>query len=448
MKHFRQLVKELHPRSIVFTECRFQPPSAGYELLVNAVKKIAESHKADHIVLASNSEDKKDIPLIAERKVYYLKRMFPGISFAEESKNLVETTVALCKKYKEVTFVTTADRVMSYKTFFEQNSLNVKVTSAGDRDPSSISIKMKEAAKLGNFEAFKKGLPYTLTELDGKRLMNEMRQGMGLEIVKEQIKFETNTIREKYFAGEIFQVGEIVESNGTIYKIVKRGSNHLLVEDQLGNKTSKWPQDLQITEKSFTSENLDAPFDDTTAAIYAPDGTIGNSRRKIKIKNRLGEDTEDDLSDIQIEELIQSMTEEDYLDAYEDEDLIIIDEETEEFIDEVKEEIINEVLSRQERIRAKLRFSRSKAKRERKIKIALKTRSNTETINKRARKLAIATLKKLLAKRSIDHLPVAERERIESKIAKMKKTIDRVAMRLVPKVKKIESDRLAHKSIK
>ena len=52
-------------------------------------------------------------------------------------------------------------------------------------------------------------------------------------------------------------VNDIVESNGVAYKIVKRGSNHLLVEDQQGNKFSKWPQDLEMSSKEFSEiENL------------------------------------------------------------------------------------------------------------------------------------------------------------------------------------------------
>ena len=93
-----------------------------------------------------------------------------------------------------------------------------------------------------------------------------------------------------------------------------------------------------------------------------------------------------------------------------------------------------------------MRFARSEAKRERRTAIALKTRSNTATLNKRARRLAIVTMKKRLARKPLDKLSVAEKERIEATIAKRKNVIDRIAMRLVPRVKKIESDRLTHKN--
>ena len=138
---------------------------------------------------------------------------------------------------------------------------------------------------------------------------------------------------------------------------------------------------------------------------------------------------------------------EDVMDVYDDDELAIIDDEGEEIHSSLKEEVeaINEVLSRAERIKAKIRFARSESKRERKIQVALKRHSDTKTLNNRARKLAIVTMKKRLAKKPLDKLTVGEKERIEGIIQKRKVAIDRLAMRMVPRVRKIEQDRLAHK---
>ena len=513
MKQFKQLIKELPSKKVVFAFGRFQPPTTGHELLVNAVKKIASTQKADHIIFASRTHDKKSNPLPVDRKVYYLKRMFPHTNFVaanEEIRTFMEAAKALSKKYKNLVMIAGSDRVPEYKKLLEKYNGDVftfdtiEVVSAGERDPDADTAsgmsgtKMREAAKKGDFSLFKRGLPHTLTELDGKRLMNEIRQGMGMDVVKEQVKFETDDVREKYFAGEIFHVGDIVESQGSVYQIIKRGSNHLLVEDEQGNRVSKWPQDLQVSNKEF-KQGLDEMLiksadklkvariiasslgmedvDEKTGA----EQMVNVSLRKIKSKNLtpeawkiLGnmlklatdagikydtaiipetkfkviglEEEAEELSDKDIEDMIQGISEDEYLEAYEDDELSIIDDETGEHIAELKEELINEVLSRAERIRAKLRFARSEAKRERRTKIALKTRSNTATLNKRARRLAIATMKKRLAKKPLDKLSVAEKERLEATIAKRKKVIDRIAMRLVPRVKKIESDRLTHKN--
>lgn len=512
MKQFKQLIKELPSKKVVFAFGRFQPPTTGHELLVNAVKKIASVQKADHVIFASRTHDKKSNPLPVDRKVYYLKRMFPKTNFVaanEEIRTFMEAAKSLNKKYKNLVMIAGSDRVPEYKKLLEKYNGDVfhydtiEVVSAGERDPDADTAsgmsgtKMREAAKKGDFAFFKRGLPHTLTELDGKRLMNEIRQGMGMDIVKEQVKFETDDVREKYFAGEIFHVGDIVESQGEVYQIVKRGSNHLLVEDQQGNKISKFPQDLQVTEKEFKGLNemiIKSADKLKVARIIASslgmqdvdektgaEQMVNVSLRKIKSKNLTPEawkilgnmlklatdagikyDTSiipetkfkvmgleeeiEELKDEEIDAIIGALQEDEYLEAYEDDELAIIDEETGEHIAELKEEVILEVLSRAERIRAKLRFARSEAKRERKTAIALKSRSNTATLNKRARRLAIETMKKRLARKPLEKLSVAEKERIEATIAKRKKIIDRIAMRLVPRVKKIESDRLTHKN--
>jgi hypothetical protein len=142
----------------------------------------------------------------------------------------------------------------------------------------------------------------------------------------------------------------------------------------------------------------------------------------------------------------------DYLDAYDDDELEIVDDETGEKVadikdDNVNEEALMEVLSRVERIRAKIRFARHKAKRSRKLKIAMKRRSAVPVLNRRARKLAIRLVKQRLAKKPLNKLSVGEKERLERIIQKRKQLIGRVAMRLVPRIRKVESGRLAHKKV-
>ena len=153
-----------------------------------------------------------------------------------------------------------------------------------------------------------------------------------------------------------------------------------------------------------------------------------------------------ELSEEDIDVIVDGFqTWEDVIDAYEDEELAIIDEETGEEIDDVVSEgTLNEVLSRIERIRAKTRFARTKSKRMIKTKMALKRSSPQSVINTRARKLAIQTIKLRLAKKPLNTLSVAEKERLEQRIAKMKPVLNRIAMKLAPRVRQIEKQRLSH----
>ena len=138
---------------------------------------------------------------------------------------------------------------------------------------------------------------------------------------------------------------------------------------------------------------------------------------------------------------------EDIIDAYDDHEFAIVDEDGNK-VEDIKEnvEVINEVLSKMERMRAKIRFAQTSAKRERKMKIALHRHSDQGTINKRARRLAIVMIKKRVSKKDPSKMTVSEKERAERFVERNKMLINRLAMKLAPKVRKIEQNRLTHKA--
>jgi hypothetical protein len=157
-------------------------------------------------------------------------------------------------------------------------------------------------------------------------------------------------------------------------------------------------------------------------------------------------------SDDEIDSMADELSDDDYLDTYEEDELGIVDDETGEELEadeeeekKLEESTLMEVLSRIERMKAKARIRRTKAKRERATKIALKRYSNTATINKRARRLAIKLMKKrLLRGRDPSKVSVGEKERIERTLEKRKAIIGRIATRLAPRVRKVEKARLSH----
>ena len=96
---------------------------------------------------------------------------------------------------------------------------------------------------------FKRGLPNSVRDIDARRLMNDVREGLGLEAIKEQIKLSVDELREKYFRKEIYNVGDIVESiDGTRLEIIKRGTNHLLCKDDSGNIQNRWIHEVIQTK--------------------------------------------------------------------------------------------------------------------------------------------------------------------------------------------------------
>lgn len=256
MKTYIQLLESLPSKTVVFAFGRFNPPTSGHQLLVQFVKKLASQKKADHIIFASRSQDPKKNPLSVDQKLHYLRLMFPGVNFAganDQQRTFMEVAKTLNSKYKNIIMVGGSDRVPEFKKLLDKYNGkdfhfdSIEVLSAGERDPDSDSVagmsasKMRTAAEKGEYTLFKKGLPSNMREIDGKRLMNDVRVGMNLDPIKESVDIRPNTLRERYFNQEIFNVGDIVESIiGEEFEVVKRGANNILCKDSSGNIHNKW----------------------------------------------------------------------------------------------------------------------------------------------------------------------------------------------------------------
>ena len=258
MKDYRQLIKELPSTTLVCAFGDFDPPTTAHELMVKTVNRLSEQKNTDHVIYAST----KDSLIQEEKKEQYLKLMFPKTNFksVNESKinNLLED---LGKKYKKIVIVTGSEQVEKLKKLVKENT-SIQIIPITEKNPDANFAKMKQLATKGLYEEFKKKLPSNIRELDGRRLMNDVRIGLGLEPVKENLILVKNKLREEYFRGEIFNEGDIVESNGDLFTIVKRGSNHLLLKEQSGNLVSKWIQDVKPTEEKEMKE-----------AVIQPNGT-------------------------------------------------------------------------------------------------------------------------------------------------------------------------------
>ena len=549
MKDYKQFIRQLPNSTIVCALGEFSPPTVAHELLIKTVQVVAEQRKSAHIVFTSPTE-----LINEEKKFQFLKLMFPKTKFQSLGESFFSSKVKqLSEKYRKVVIIAGADQFAEFKNLKE--SVNVEIISIGTKDPDADNAKMKQSATKGLYEDFKKLLPSTIRDIDGRRLMNEMRINLNLDPVKEQLMLVRNKLREDYFKGKIFNVGELVESNGQQYEIIKRGSNHLLLKDESGELTSKWINDVkQIKEAVIQQSGTDkidasAPEADTGAKQeltpkgktkgfltfynYKTGGTptegsrSGNTNavgsenmrtvrehcgcedeteedtsnhvgsvlvdkdtdhhlRRRKVKYHLGEETEEQKKDREeqlkrfkkqaadsqltqdrpgigtetsmskdpffkeeeIDEIVNSVTDEDIEDLYEEDEIVLVYEDTGEEVepheDEAKIDLM-EVLSRQERLKGKIRLRRTAAKRGRSTKIALKRYSPPATINKRARRLAIKLMKKrMLRGRPYAKTSVADRERMEKMIKSRKNQVNAIAIKLVPRIRKVEKARMSH----
>lgn len=219
MKSYKKFITEQKGDTAVFTFGRFNPPTVGHEKLIIAVETVAKNKGGDYFIYASKSQDAKKNPLDHPTKIKYLQKMFTkhksSIVGNTDSKTAIDVAVELYnKKYKNLVMVVGSDRVDSFKKllttyngvdakhgFYDFDSITV--VSAGERDPDADGLegmsasKMRKAAVDGDFSLFRGGVPKSLSDADTKKLFNDVRKGMRLEVIKEgkkwkDISFELN----------------------------------------------------------------------------------------------------------------------------------------------------------------------------------------------------------------------------------------------------------------
>ena len=193
----------------VFAFGRFNPPTIGHEKLINAVIATSQREGGDTFIYGSHSQDSKKNPLSPSDKMGYLQKMFPrikkSIQTRAKERNVLQIAVTLNEKYDNLVLVVGSDRVDDFTSLL--NSYNgikskhgfykfdeIKVVSAGERDPDAdgasgmSASKMSSAATKGDFESFISGASSELTIKDKRKLMNDVRKGLKLDLIREAMK--------------------------------------------------------------------------------------------------------------------------------------------------------------------------------------------------------------------------------------------------------------------
>ena len=274
MKDFKTLLNEVPSKKMVIGFGRFNPPTTGHELLINKVTQYARSKGSPAKIYVTATEDKKKNPLKQERKIYYMKRMF-GMNAplvptkSPNQRTIIEVAKHLNTKEKitELTLIAGSDRIAEYKRLLNQyngkdyNFDKITVLSSGRRDPDSdlaegmSATKMRTAASSGKFADFKRGVPRRMSIADSKRLFNEVRKGMGLPPIREEIVLPTSELREDYVAKKVFNIGAVVEDDKGVYEVMDRGANYISVSDEDGNVSKKWLHEVrQISERNTVND--------------------------------------------------------------------------------------------------------------------------------------------------------------------------------------------------
>ena len=162
-------------KKIVFTFGRYNPPTTGHAELINYTVSLARRTGADHRIYTSQSHDPSKNPLAPRQKIAFLRQIFPGVNFVEDSS--MKTAFAICKKladegYEDVTFVVGSDRVDEFKTQLGKyvksrtdKDFNPKihypfkkfqVVSSGARKKGISGTDLRNAVRKGDFATFAK----------------------------------------------------------------------------------------------------------------------------------------------------------------------------------------------------------------------------------------------------------------------------------------------------
>ena len=170
---------------------RMNPITVGHEKLVNKVIAVARDNKAVPHIFLSHSQDAKKNPLSHAEKIKFGQQAFGRIVTSSGAKTIIDSTKVLDNQFKNIILVAGSDRIKEFETLLNQYNgkeykfADIKVVSAGERDPDGDSVSGMSASKMRQYAAdddivkFVAGLPKKLKK-SGDKVMAAVRKGMNM----------------------------------------------------------------------------------------------------------------------------------------------------------------------------------------------------------------------------------------------------------------------------
>jgi hypothetical protein len=252
--------------AIVITFGRFNPPTLGHEKLLAAVQEQAEELDAEYRIYPSRTSDGKKNPLDFKTKLNIMQHVFPDyaeniIDDKENGDNIYDILSSLHDEgYHHVILMCGDENVKKYEKIAQKYNgevydfYGVEVVGAGITDPDAdksegiTSSMMRKAALENDYETFKQGLPGNVSKKECRAIYMQVRKSMKLseEVWNVAPELDIVNLREQYYQGNIFNLGEYVEDmqTGISGKIVTRGSNYVIFVDEQKKIHRTWIKDL------------------------------------------------------------------------------------------------------------------------------------------------------------------------------------------------------------
>ena len=305
--------------AISITFGRFNPPTVGHEKLLAKVAQEAKSNGGEYRIYPSRSQDPKKNPLDPGTKIKFMRLAYPdhanAIVDSDNMRTIFDVLSALDNDgYSSVNIVVGGDRVSEFNSLASKYNGKlytfdeIKVTSAGGRDPDAEGVegmsasKMRKAAVEGDFDTFDDGLTKDLSKKDREALYLTLRQSMQVEESYDDFaeasyavheiapKLDPQGLREAYFDGDMFQVGCFLENlnTGIIGKVVSRGSNYVIYIDEHDNVFRSWLKDLvERNDIKYFNFTPAGEMGTDKLANYMRKLTPGEFLRKINKKDKV-----------------------------------------------------------------------------------------------------------------------------------------------------------------
>ena len=303
--------------TISITFGRFNPPTVGHEKLLAKVAREAKANGGEYRIYPSRSEDPKKNPLDAGTKIKYMRMAYPDHANAivdnGDMRTIFDVLTALDSDgYSSVNIVVGGDRVSEFNSLAQKYNGElytfdeIKVTSAGERDPDAEGVegmsasKMRKAAAEDDFDAFSQGTPEGLGKDGSEKLFLTLRQAMKVEeygdfadasfqLHEIAPRLDPQGVREAYFEDKMFQVGTFVENinTGILGKVVSRGANYIICIDERETVFRCWLKDLvERNDIKFFNFTPAGEMGTDKLANYMRKLTPGEFIRKINKKDK------------------------------------------------------------------------------------------------------------------------------------------------------------------
>lgn len=219
MKLLKNLLEDT---SIVFAFVNSKVPSPEHDSIVQVVKGLSESKNIQAKIFIPENDK------FSSREWY--EKMFSGVQF------------------EETTLKSTKDILESIEPFHNRIIVvdnQSKAPLFESREFIGVSTKSPNLPKM--FKDFKSLYESYLSDSDSRKLFSLVYPPKKYS----EIYSEINEAREKYFSGESFKTGSIVEDCFGLYEILDRCNNYAVVTDCNGSVSKKFIKDIQESEKEL-----------------------------------------------------------------------------------------------------------------------------------------------------------------------------------------------------